>query len=30
MSETVWITAFAGITKIKIYPYKPIKGEWIR
>ena len=29
MAENVWIPAFAGMTKIKTYPCKPIKGEWI-
>ena len=25
----LWIPAFAGMTEIKTYPCKPIKGEWI-
>ena len=30
MALTVWIPAFAGMTKIKTYTCKPIKGEGIR
>ena len=29
MASTIWIPAFAGMTKIKTYPCKPIKGEGI-
>ena len=29
MAEVVWIPAFAGMTKIKTYSCKPIKGEGI-
>ena len=26
MVSSLWIPAFAGMTKIKIYPCKPVKG----